>query len=883
MNNQTSRSKLITALFIVVILTTVLLFQFGAVQAVRGQTDCGLPGQPPCDNPPANSPTAVIIYPTRPPAPTATFTPTVTVTPTVTPVPTRPPVPTSTPITASVPTVTPTVNPTARPTPKPGFIPQLVINLPQPPPFLIALAPRPNIEVINVEITQAIQCLGNSNCPDNSLRLFIGKPTMVRLYVRISPGGPWFSVSGIGGELCPGIHNVQGCANPVHSINYVTVTKVKSTVDVSYLRGNINSTLNFILPSSWTYGNFTVYVNMKGEDYPLEATLNDNFITQPFQENPSQRLDVMFVPVKSRGFAADLNERWKIHDWLTLAFPTSNIQIWQMSGFINNTPDTYDWNDKSGGCGDGWGDLLDDLDWYKGNNPQIFYAMVHILSLKGTPYAGCGRFTSKVAAGAVNTGDRNGPEVAAQEIGHTMQRNHAPGCSAGNPDNSYPNSGGTLDEYGVDVTRNQVYIPSQTYDYMGYCGGESDTWTSMYTYNAIASLLPNGVFVPGGQGSTVAQQPGPSTFSPVAPISFNLGGTGLPAINLVGVQSSAAPEAASAASQYFVGSGSITPQNVSLKRGFFLLGTDSVALRTPETGPYMFELLDDQGNVLSSLPFKPQEESNEMPGDTGTFHLTIPWVEEARGYQFKYNGTVIGGQTADPHQPSVEDITSTGGSHWPNTGTVTISWKPVYAGSNPLQFLVQYSRDNGITWSMLTINQDQTTLDVDASLVAGSPQAQIRVFVSDGFNTGEALSAPFTVDDKTPDVHIGWTGDDAQVMGANPVFLNGAATDAQDGPIAGSALHWSVDNNPLSDGDTLITSTLGIGDHVITLSATNAEGLTGTTSIHLTVLPPAPKPQSTAELSFFGSLLLWAILLAVILLLALGGILLLRKSHRKEG
>jgi hypothetical protein len=895
--NQSSKSNLIVVLFIFIILAAALLFQFGAAQTVVAQTGCvdpftgaqctdtpptcGLPGLPDCGgNPPSNSPTAVVIYPTRPPVRTATTTSTLTATTTFTPFPPRPTLPTSTPFTVSSPTVTPVVIPTAKPTPVPGFIPQMVLKLPPPPPFLIALAPRPNFEVIKVEITQAIQCLNNPNCADNTVELFVGKPTMVRLYVRISPSSPFFSVSGIGGELCPGVHDAQGCSNPVHSINTITVTKLKSTSDLSYLRGDINRTLNFILPSGWTYGNFTAYVNMNGVDYPLEASFKDNFISQSFQEITSQRLDVMFVPVKSKGVLADLNERWTLHDWLLLAYPTANIQIWQMVGYINNTPDTYDWMDTSGGCGDGWGALLDDLGYYRGSNPQIFYAMVDAQSLKKAPAAGCGRFSGNVAAGEVNTGDRYGAEVAAQEIGHTMQRSHAPGCGAGNPDPNYPISGANLDEYGVDVVRNQVYIPNLSYDFMGYCGDANTKWTSLYTYSAIASLLPDGVYVPGGQGSSVAQQAVPSGFRLAAPVSFQPGVTGPQAINLTGDQPAATQAQVPSTSLYLTGSGSITPQKVNLKRGFFLLGTDSVAPITPDSGPYTFELLDAQGKVLSSLPFKPQEESNEMPGDTGTFHLTIPWVEAARGYQFQYNGTVIASQTADAIQPSVENISSSGGSHWPNTGTVTISWQPVYAGSNPLQYLVQYSRDGGKSWQTLTINSDQPTLDVDAALVAGSPQAQIRVYVSDGFNTGEVVSTRFTVDNKAPDMHIGWTADGAQVMSGNPVFLNGAATDAQDGPISGSDLHWSVDNNALGDGDTLVTSTIGEGEHVITLSAMNAEGLTGTTSIHLTVLPPAPKTQITAMMDFSWSLLLWAIIPAGILLLALVVGLLLRKFHR---
>jgi hypothetical protein len=131
-------------------------------------------------------------------------------------------------------------------------------------------------------------------------------------------------------------------------------------------------------------------------------------------------------------------------------------------------------------------------------------------------------------------------------------------------------------------------------------------------------------------------------------------------------------------------------------------------------------------------------------------------------------------------------------------------------------------------------------------------------------------------------VHIGWTADGAQVKAGQPVFLNGAASDPQDGPISGSDLHWSVDNGPLGDGDILNPSTLPVGNHVISLAATNAEGVTGTSSIHLTILPPDPKPQSIAELSFFWSLLLWAILLAGFLLVVLVIVLLLRRSRRRK-
>ncbi len=175
-----------------------LLVLFSSIDVAHAQTDCidpatgapctptpgptcGVAGMPPCEQPPppskpepTNTPRP---RPTRTPTPTATFTST----PTVLYLPTLPPWPTL------VPGITPQPTPTLRPSIT-GLITTVKNNaLKKPSPFIRWVLSEGNLFTItNAEITQAIQCLDNPNCPDNSVPLVTGKQTLVRVYAKIS-------------------------------------------------------------------------------------------------------------------------------------------------------------------------------------------------------------------------------------------------------------------------------------------------------------------------------------------------------------------------------------------------------------------------------------------------------------------------------------------------------------------------------------------------------------------------------------------------------------------------------------------------------------------------------------------------------------------------
>jgi hypothetical protein len=71
---------------------------------------------------------------------------------------------------------------------------------------------------------------------------------------------------------------------------------------------------------------------------------------------------------------------------------------------------------------------------------------------------------------------------------------------------------------------------------------------------------------------------------------------------------------------------------------------------------------------------------------------------------------------------------------------------------------------------------------------------------------------------------------------AQAVTLNGSAYDPEDGTLEGAALTWSSDKaGELGSGASLNTTLLSTGDHVITLTATDSDGLSSKTEVKVTV------------------------------------------------
>lgn len=153
-----------------------------------------------------------------------------------------------------------------------------------------------------------------------------------------------------------------------------------------------------------------------------------------------------------------------------------------------------------------------------------------------------------------------------------------------------------------------------------------------------------------------------------------------------------------------------------------------------------------------------------------------------------------------------------------------------------------------------------------ATLTAGTHTLSV-VATDSGGNTGTAtVSLTVLPQNAAPTVSITQPVTGASVAAGTSVTLAGTASDPEDGALSGAALTWrSSLDGVLGTGSPLATSSLRVGVHTLSLTATDSGGRTGSASVQLTVtmatanLPPiarltgATSGQATVPLSFSGA------------------------------
>ena len=170
-------------------------------------------------------------------------------------------------------------------------------------------------------------------------------------------------------------------------------------------------------------------------------------------------------------------------------------------------------------------------------------------------------------------------------------------------------------------------------------------------------------------------------------------------------------------------------------------------------------------------------------------------------------------------------------------GNFTLEWIGTDADSTDLVYWVQYSSDQGATWSTLAQTGADMSMDVDfATLPGAESEALIRVLVSDWSNTGISTSLAFSVAKKTPVARYSHPDPDTQWAAGEPVFLDGVGYDPDDGNLPDGALLWVSDlDGNLGSGRELAVSTLSEGSHVITLSVTDSDNNPASAEVSLTI------------------------------------------------
>lgn len=412
--------------------------------------------------------------------------------------------------------------------------------------------------------------------------------------------------------------------------------------------------------------------------------------------------------------------------------------------------------------------------------------------------------------------------VMAQELAHNYGRKHINCGSPDNVDANYPyppcqiaNTGATS-YYGFDGATLQPIRPDATADFMSYAGR---SWVSDYTWRG----LMNSFFV--------------ASRNAIAPATTDVGDNVFVA-GLVDM----ANNRGEIAQTLVLPAASIPPATRQL-------AAVQAASPNHDGAPhavFKLRLLDPVGTVLVEriLTLFPLDDHTDE-SDVALFNdLFAPPVGQVATLQLLAGDTVIDTVSPGIHTPAIAVQQPTVGALIDSP--LAIQW----TASDPdaddrLLFTVQYSHDSGASWHTLAVNLPSTPNPVNQLVLndvgslhgSGANTALIRVLASDGYNTAIGVSQPFTLKNRPPEPVI-FTPGAGETLAAGPaVVLQGSATDAEDGGLAGAALRWQIDNSAAGNGNVFAVAGLATGVHTAALAAMDANSQVVTTTVSFTIVP----------------------------------------------
>ena len=264
-----------------------------------------------------------------------------------------------------------------------------------------------------------------------------------------------------------------------------------------------------------------------------------------------------------------------------------------------------------------------------------------------------------------------------------------------------------------------------------------------------------------------------------------------------------------------------------------------------ETGDYVLELRDASGGVVRSVSFEASAGTDDRSGSEpylepmeAVFSFVVSDPPEYSSFAVKHGDSELVVVERSASAPSVSVSGPTAGQVFGAASNVSVSWSGNDADSDELSYRVYYSIDGGEVYMPLSLETADTSMTLPADRLRGSSQARIGVSVSDGARSSFAESAVFSVANHAPEVSIR-TPVSGDVFAENQGFVvEAVAYDMEDGLVPSSHISWtsSIDGN-LGTGRYLVLSAadLTAGSHTITVTATDALGLSASDSVNVVV------------------------------------------------
>lgn len=427
----------------------------------------------------------------------------------------------------------------------------------------------------------------------------------------------------------------------------------------------------------------------------------------------------------------------------------------------------------------------------------------------------------------------NGPaggEILAHELAHNYGLPHVScACNGGTepkaPNPFYPGDFCSLIEFGKvgyrafdPITQRQFGL-DEAADLMSYACSK---WPSTYTWNFILGRLQAAVILP-----FAAQGAGINPVLPTAPVIFMAGSikTNVPLARF----------------------GTF----LQMPAGHFNLirvheNIEESERESGVPGHFSARMLDLIGNVLheSGLPL---EETTDGPDEDFAFSHYFPFPPGTQRIQIVQGQQILAERIVSSHPPAIALTTVTMDEAQQQ---LTASWQASDPDGGHLVFWIYYSPDDGRAWQALALNRRQTSVVIDTRRLPASITGRLRVVASDGVRATAAVSPRFVISNHPPEIGLSGLSEGARIPYDNRPSLSIFAVDAEEGraPIS---LQWWIQkvNGPTLNGtgNDIAMEELDIGEHQLTIAATDRANAISQITRRFAILPPTvadgPEPE----------------------------------------
>lgn len=293
--------------------------------------------------------------------------------------------------------------------------------------------------------------------------------------------------------------------------------------------------------------------------------------------------------------------------------------------------------------------------------------------------------------------------------------------------------------------------------------------------------------------------------------------------------------------------------NIEILESFLSSGQEST--EAPADSRFTLAFAGKEGQLLDEAPFAVSFETPHIPFPLFTAGFTVvrPLPAGTAAVQLRFEGRVLTTLERAESTPVVQKVRVQS----LESGDLEIEWDmaALEDKSGRLTAALALSYDGAEPWLPLYsgLREPRFTLAVDG--LGASEAAVIRVTVSDGFETAEAFSEPFSLPGAAPAAVILAPSLGALLRAKEEDVLRGAALDAREGLLPDDALQWRLrtgaESTVLGTGSELLAR-LPEGDQVIELSVTNAAGRRSVVERPVTVSMSTPVLRARRRLRVVG-------------------------------